>query len=79
MGGPPPPGLPSAKRPFTSETANDGKTLLCKEWNDARGCPEPCSKKRRHGCDVLVAKDIVCEQSHTRGQHTGPVFGYLKQ
>ncbi len=68
-----------AKAPRTAKTATaKGKEVdLCKHWNDPRGCATPCSRNKTHACDVLVTKDRACGQNHRRGQHTGPVFGYV--
>ena len=64
---------------MTGKTFKDGKTLMCKPWNDARGCSEPCPNEAKHGCDILTAKDQACEGNHKQTQHTDPIFGYLRQ
>ena len=64
---------------MTGKTTEDGETMMCKPWNGARGYSEPCPKKQKHACDILTAKDQVCEGNHKRDQHAGPTFGYLRQ
>ena len=63
---------------MTGKISRGGKTQMCKPWNDARGCPEPCPKMQKHKCDILVAKAQVCEGDHKREQHTGPIYGYFR-
>ena len=65
--------------PKTGKTLNDGRTLLCKAYNDQRGCSTPGCKKP-HVCDVLVSPTKICGlKDHNRASHAPrPVFGWVR-
>ena len=51
--------------PKTGHKTAAGKRV-CKTWQDERDCQEPCPDKNVHGCDVLVADNVVCGKHHKR-------------
>jgi hypothetical protein len=61
---------PTTNLPKTGRATKTGK-YVCKKWQDARGCNEPCPDRKTHGCDVLVADNVVCGQSHKRAACPG--------
>ena len=80
---PPPPGQVRTKRkrgsgqwrPKTgSRDAN--QRVICKKFNDSRGCMHPCPRDFSHCCDVLLATGEVCaERDHGRRQHDAERHG----
>ena len=53
-------------------------SVICKAWNDSRGCSKPCSQGRAHVCDLILMKGSVCGRSdhnrrgHNPAQHGAP-------
>jgi len=45
-------------------------TVICKQWNDDRGCKQWCPKKQTHCCDVRLASGKPClATTHKRCTH----------
>ena len=72
-------GAAQIRVPKTGKTLNDGRTLLCKAYNDQRGCSTPGCKKP-HACDVLVSSNKICGlKDHNWASHAPrPVFGWVR-
>ena len=74
---PPPPQLALAdSRPASSKERGDyskkwntskydsKNNVICKQYNDPRGCKLPCPQNRSHVCDVWLAAGRVCGSPH---------------
>ena len=48
---------------------NDKGVVLCKKFNDRRGCQHPCKDGKSHGCDIMLTNNRVCQQKHPRYEH----------
>ena len=49
--------------------------ILCKRYNDRRGCPSPCAGGKGHACDIMLANGRVCQQLHSRFAHDDAKHG----
>jgi hypothetical protein len=70
---------PTAKaKPGTAKTLPDGK-IICKKFNDARGCTSTCPSGHSHVCDILISTTNgarACGARHSRRKHDAVKDGH---
>jgi hypothetical protein len=67
----------SSSSGLATATHTNAGSVICKAWNDSRGCSKPCSSGKAHVCDIVVAKtNSVCGRSdHNRKGHNPSTHG----
>ena len=67
----------SSSSGLATATHTGAGSMICKAWNDSRGCSKPCAQGKSHVCDVVVAKtNSVCGRSdHNRKGHNPTIHG----
>ena len=71
-----PPNQASMKGKLATKTHTKDNKVICKAYNDSRGCANPCRKGSVHCCDVELQKTKqACGQKHPRSQHDQQAHG----
>ena len=66
------------KRTWHTSNWDEKNNVICKPFNDSRGCRLPCPQGRKHVCDVVLAAGRTCGGQHSRLQHNSAEHGAPK-